>query len=143
MKAKIEDERSSIMADNGGTTRSFILGLLAGGAIGAILALLYAPKSGRELRADIKARADELMDDAEQLAEAVRTKLPEISSEAKKRSAQVISEAQSQASSLLEDADRVLSTVKQRAGAVVEEGVKIKEAVKAGVEVFKQERQRS
>lgn len=131
------------MADNSGMTKGFFLGLLTGGAIGAILALLYAPKSGRELRRDIKARTDEFMEDAEEALESARRKLPEITTEAKKRSAQVISEAQSQASSLLEDADRVLSGVKQRAASVVEEGIKIKEAVKAGVETFKQERERS
>jgi gas vesicle protein len=131
------------MADNSGVTKGFVLGLLAGGAIGAILALLYAPKSGRELRADIKARTDEFMESAEEALDNARTKLPEITTEAKKRSAQVISEAQLQASSLLEDADRVLSGVKQRASSVVEEGKKITDAVKAGVETFKQERQRS
>lgn len=131
------------MADHNGTTRGFILGLLAGGAIGAILALLYAPKSGRELRADIKSRADELLENAEDVIENARTKLPEISSEAKKRSARVVSEAQSQANELLQDAERVLSGVKQRANSVVEEGAKLKEAVKAGVEVFKHERERS
>ena len=44
------------MAENNGTSKVFFMGLLAGGAIGALLALLYAPKSGKELRADIKAK---------------------------------------------------------------------------------------
>ncbi|MER3522511.1 MAG: hypothetical protein C4326_00205 [Ignavibacteria bacterium] len=128
------------MAENNGTTRGFILGLLAGGAI---VALLYASKSGRELRADIKSRADELLENAEGVIESAQRKLPEISSEAKKRSAKVVSEVQSQASEVLQDAERVLSGVKQRASSVVEEGAKLKEAVKAGVETFKQERERS
>jgi gas vesicle protein len=131
------------MADNNGTTKGFIFGLLAGGAIGAILALLYAPKSGRELRADIKSKTDELMGSAEEVFESVKGKLPEVSMEAKKRSQQIISDAKTKADSLLQDADRVLNNVKQRSSSIVEEGIKVKEAVKAGMDAFKQERDRS
>src|SRR5438128_8614145 len=42
------------MAENGGLSAAEKLTfLLIGGGIGAILALLFAPKSGRELRGDI------------------------------------------------------------------------------------------
>ncbi len=46
------------MAENNGMVKGLVIGLLAGGAIGAIVALLYAPKSGKELRADIREKAD-------------------------------------------------------------------------------------
>ncbi len=132
------------MADNNnGTTKGFIFGLLAGSAIGAVLALLYAPKSGKELRAGIKAKTDELMSNAEHILDETRAKLPEISSEAKKRSEQVISEVKSQANSLLQDADKVLRSVKHRSGSIVEEGMRVKDAVKAGMDAFKHERNRS
>ena len=36
--------------------------LLLGAAIGAIIALLFAPESGQELRADIRATADKDLD---------------------------------------------------------------------------------
>lgn len=39
------------MADN--TGRDFLVGTIIGAAVGASLALLFAPKSGRELREDI------------------------------------------------------------------------------------------
>ena len=39
---------------------SFLTGLLAGAAIGGIIALLYAPKSGRETREQIKNKFSEL-----------------------------------------------------------------------------------
>jgi len=42
-------------------SKGLLIGFLAGGAIGAIIALLYAPKSGKELRKDIKDKADEYM----------------------------------------------------------------------------------
>ena len=46
--------------------KGLMIGVLAGGAVGALVALLYAPKSGRELRADIKEKADGLMEGAEE-----------------------------------------------------------------------------
>jgi gas vesicle protein len=124
---------------NDGTTKGFIFGLLAGSAIGAVLALLYAPKSGRELRSDLKAKTDELMDNAETILQDARAKIPDIASEARMRGEQV----KTQASSLIEDADKVLNNVKQRSGSILEEGVRVKDAVKAGMDAFKQERNRS
>jgi len=46
--------------DQGNSTSTIFLSFLAGAAVGAGLALLYAPKTGRELRAKI----GELTDDA-------------------------------------------------------------------------------
>lgn len=131
------------MANNSDGTKSFIFGLLAGSAIGAILALLYAPKSGKELRADIKAKTDELMDSADTALREVRAKLPDISTEARKRGEQIISDVKSQATSLLEDADKVLNTARQRSGSILDEGVRLKDAVKSGIDAYKQERNRS
>ena len=132
------------MAENGnGTTKGFVYGLLAGSAIGAVLALLYAPKTGRELRANIKSKTDELINNAEDAIEKARGKLPEISTEARKRSEQIISDAKNKADSLLQDADRVLNNVKQRSTAILEESIKVKEAVKAGMDAYKQERNRT
>jgi gas vesicle protein len=39
---------------------SFLTGLLTGAAIGGIIALLYAPKSGKETRDQIKSKFDDL-----------------------------------------------------------------------------------
>jgi len=39
---------------------SFITGLLAGAAIGGILALLYAPRSGKETREQLRNKLDDL-----------------------------------------------------------------------------------
>lgn len=39
--------------------KSLIFGILAGGAIGAAASVLFAPKSGNELRKDIVAKSGE------------------------------------------------------------------------------------
>lgn len=46
---------------------SFLTGLLAGAAIGGIIALLYAPKSGKETRDQIRAKFAELEQELEDL----------------------------------------------------------------------------
>ncbi len=121
------------MTQNNGMGKGLVIGLLAGGAIGAILALLYAPKSGKELRADIREKTDDLVGSAEEYLHAAKSKAGEIVSEAKRRSDQLISEAKKKADSLLEDADKVISDARQKVGPIVAEGTKVKEAVKAGV----------
>ena len=131
------------MAHDNRMMKGVVIGLLAGGAIGALLALLYAPKSGKELRADIREKADDLIEGAEGYMDAAKGKAGEIVSEARKRSDQLVSDAKKKANSLLSDADRVLSDVRQKGGAAAEEGSRLKSAVRAGVDAFKEERRKS
>jgi gas vesicle protein len=123
--------------------KGLVIGLMAGGAIGAVLALLYAPKSGRELRADIKERADDFMGNADEYMQNVKTRAGEIVSEAKRRSETLISDAKKKADTLLSDADKIISDARLKAAPIVEEGAKVKNAVKAGLDAFRDERKRS
>ena len=43
----------------------FWRGLIIGGVVGGVIALLLAPKSGQEIRRDIRKKADALKDEAE------------------------------------------------------------------------------
>ncbi len=101
-----EEERSA--------AKSFFLGVLTGGAVGAIIALLYAPKPGKELRADIKNKAGELIDEAEEYIEKAKEKAGDIIHEGKKRSEHLISDAKKQAASLLADAEKILAEAKEK-----------------------------
>ncbi len=99
-----------------GMKKGFLIGFLAGGVIGAVIALLYAPKPGKELRADLKNRAGEVMDNAEEYVSAAKNKAVEIINEGKKKSETLISEAKKRAESLLGDAEKILTEVKSRGG---------------------------
>jgi gas vesicle protein len=129
--------------ENRGMGKGLLIGLLAGGAIGAFLALLYAPKSGKELRAQLKTQGGDLLDEAEEQLAKAKTKAVDIINEGKKKSDQLITEAKRRAESLLDDAEKIMSDAKEKAGTVAEQSAKLKTAVKAGVEAFKEERSRS
>ncbi len=136
------------MSEERGLAKGLFIGLLAGGAVGGILALLYAPKSGKELRADIRQKKDELMDDADEYLDIAKHKAQDIINEGKKRSEQLISDAKKKAGSLLDDANQILNVAKEKTTnsydqakeKIADESAKIKDAIKAGVDAYKEER---
>jgi gas vesicle protein len=129
--------------NNNGMMKGLVIGLLAGTAIGSVIALLYAPKSGRELRGDLKEKADEFVGDAEAFTKSAREKSGQLISDARRRSEELIADAKVKANSLLSDADNAMKGAREKAGAMIDEGSRVKSAVKAGVEAFKEERNRS
>ncbi|MCR8643835.1 YtxH domain-containing protein [Paenibacillus sp. N1-5-1-14] len=58
--------------------KDWVIGSLVGGAVGAVTALLLAPKSGRELRADIADGYDTVSEKTKEIAVAVGDKTQEI-----------------------------------------------------------------
>lgn len=61
------------MSDNI-NSKDFIIGTLIGGIVGAGLALVFAPKSGRELRQDINKGASQMVDKASDWKEIAQEK---------------------------------------------------------------------
>jgi gas vesicle protein len=135
------------MARDNGLGKGLLIGFLTGSAIGAIIALLYAPKSGKELRGDIKEKTDEFIDDAQDYLANAKQKATEIINEGKKKSEKLVIEAKSKVESLLHDAEKVLADAKSKAGDYVtsgketisKESEKLKGAFKAGVDAYKSE----
>lgn len=56
---------------------SFLVGLLAGAAVGAVLALLFAPMSGQELRAEAQAQTGKVIKDVRDAVAEERKRLEE------------------------------------------------------------------
>ncbi len=125
--------------------KGLLIGFLAGGAVGAVLALLYAPKSGKELRSDIKNKADGYLDDAEKYIAEAKDKAKDLINEGKKRSEKLISDARTKSEELLKDAEKIFGEAKTKAGSVISsgkesiesEGGRLKDAVRAGVDAYK------
>ena len=59
--------------DNGDFWKGVAIGALAGGVIGASIALLYAPKSGAETRAALKEKLRDIKGKASEFGECVTT----------------------------------------------------------------------
>ncbi len=87
-------ERDRNANSGGGLAKGLMIGLLAGGVLGAGIALLYAPKPGRKLRADLKDKADSLLEDGEEYMMAVQEKAAEIVDDAKKGLSQLFGDTE-------------------------------------------------
>jgi len=125
--------------EKNGMAKGLIIGFLAGGVIGALIALLYAPKPGKELRSDIKKKATDLAEDASEYLQAAKSRGKDLINQGKSRSEQLVSEAKEKAEHILDDANKVLTGIRDRTGA---ESGKIKTAFKAGVDAYKNEKSR-
>lgn len=134
------------MSKESNLSKGLLIGFLTGGIVGAALALLYAPKSGKELRKDIKDRADEWMDETEKFLETAKVKAENALNEGKKKGEQLIADAKVKADDILKDAEKIFSQVKDKAGDAVAQGKetltseagRVKSAVKAGVDAYKE-----
>ncbi|HUN64583.1 MAG TPA: YtxH domain-containing protein [Bacteroidota bacterium] len=125
--------------EQNGMTKGLLIGFLAGGVVGVLAALLYAPKSGKELRADIKRKASDIAESATDYIQGARTKGSDMINEGKERSDQLIADAKEKAEHILGNAEKVLSGIRQRAG---EEPGKVKSAFRAGMDAYRSEKDR-
>ncbi len=123
--------------DNRGMAKGLFIGFLAGSVVGAIAALLYAPKSGKDLRSDIRKKANEFAEDASDYVKSARSKAADLVNQGKNRSDQLVSDAKQKAEHILDDAEKVLSGIRERAG--TEQG-KLKAAFRTGMDAYKSER---
>jgi gas vesicle protein len=134
------------MAQENNFGKGLLLGLLTGGAIGAAFALLYAPKSGKELREEIKSKSDDYIDDAEKYLAEAKDKAINLINDGKKKSEQLIKEAKIKSEKLMKDAEKVMHDAKQKTGDYLKTGKEtaeqkrdqIKTAIKAGVDAYKE-----
>ena len=134
------------MAQDDHFGKGVIIGFLAGGALGAALALLYAPKTGRELREEIKLKKDDYLDEAEKYLAEAKDKAIDLINDGKKRSEKLIKDAKIKSDELLKDAEKILTDARSKTGDMVKSGKEkvdekssqIKSAVKAGVDAYKE-----
>ena len=95
------------------------LSFLLGGVVGSAIALLYAPKSGKQLRNDISRTTNELYE------------------EGKKKTYDSWNDAKEKAENILDGANDVLSTNVEK---IVRKTENLREALKSGVNAYNDER---
>lgn len=133
--------------NTGAFTRGLAFGALLGGVVGAVTALLLAPKSGAELRKDIADKSSEVYGKA---SDYINTAGPQVSSavastvnEGRQRAQSIIDSAKKQAEDLLTSAESVLQDARTKAvtatDAVGDKITNVKDAAKAGADAFREE----
>jgi gas vesicle protein len=135
--------------EENGLGKGLLIGFLTGAAVGSIIALLYAPKSGKELRADIKTKSQEIMDDAEGYLANAKDKATQLINEGKKKSERLVAETKEKVDSLLDEAERILVEAKDKTGNIAnvgkdkieKESERLKSALKAGMDAYKSEKE--
>ncbi len=125
---------------------AFLTGAIIGGAIGALAALVLAPKSGRELRRDIADRSTELYDKAQEFfqRDELGNELPPVAmNEGRARAERIIQTARDHAETLLSNAEQVLRDARLKAVNAkenVQDNInRVRDAARASVDVFKME----
>src|SRR3990172_12972351 len=93
------------MADNDSDLGAFFAGFVIGGLVGAAAALILAPQSGEETRAQLRQRGIELRDQAYETAEEARKRAEEAAVQARTRAEQLAAEARTRAEELQQRED--------------------------------------
>jgi gas vesicle protein len=133
--------------ENSNYTKGLVVGALIGGAVGAVVALLFAPKSGVELRREIAETSSDVYNKAydyfSKVEDNVGTMVGNTVNEGKLRAEKIVNSAKRQAENLISNAENVLQEAKNKAynlkDNVQEKIGNIRDAAKAGAEAFKTE----
>ena len=115
------------MSSINNNVKGFLIGFLAGGAAGAIVTLLTTPKSGKELRGDIKQKSDEYFEDADKYFTKTKNKAGEMIHEGKRKYAMIMNDIKSKPEEILKDAERAYNDAKIKAKDVLHFGKDKKE----------------
>lgn len=129
------------------SVKGFLIGFLAGGTIGAIVALLTAPKSGKELRGEIKQKSGEYLDEADKYFTEKKNQAGKMFNEGKRKFTTIVNDVKSKPGEILTDAERVYNDTKVKTKELLNSGKekieteadRLKSSVEAGMETYKKE----
>jgi gas vesicle protein len=96
-----------------GTKINFFKGLLIGSAVGALAGILFAPKSGKELRSDIKNKGNKIIKDGQELYADASTKAKEIFVEVRDKAKELKKEAEDAGEKMSDEVHEKMGQVKK------------------------------
>jgi gas vesicle protein len=131
-----------------GLSKGLVVGIFAGAAFGAILTLLYAPKSGKKLRGDIKTRTRDLTEDAENYLLNAKKKAFQLFDDVKKKSESLVTDSEAGLESIMDESEQLLNDAKSIVdnsvhvgkGKLKKERERFKLAMKAGINAYQDEK---
>ena len=115
-------------------------GLVIGGLIGAAIGILFAPKSGKETREDIAVKADELLVKAKEEYEktALKSKAAYEAAVARLKEAEIVAKEK------VDEIEVKVGELAHQGTAAISEGkARLKKALDAGVEAYREEKTKS
>lgn len=117
---------------------------LVGAGIGAVLALLFAPKSGEELRSDIADATRKGIDKSKEAAQQLGTKAGEIYDSARETAGDYYEATRERAAELYDTASaKAGDVVAKTKGAVASQAGSISAAVEAGKKAYVEEKRKT
>jgi len=118
--------------------------LLIGGGIGAVIALLFAPKSGQELRGDLADATRKGIDKSRETAQQLGERAGEYYESTRERAGELYSQAASKASDVYSQASEKVSDVAQTARATAARQTStVAAALDAGKKAYQEEKRKT
>ena|SRR5699024_9349608 len=91
-------------------TINYTFGFLSGAVVGSVVALLYAPENGRNIRDTLSYRLNNYIDDANHLINRLSYENG-MTSDAKKKSDEVVEDAKKRAENLIDEVEDLLDSI--------------------------------
>jgi gas vesicle protein len=130
--------------DSGDNVSTRLTYLLIGGGIGAIIALLFAPKSGQELRGDLADATRKGIDKSREAAQQLGDRAGEYYEATRERAAEYYSQAAGKASDLYSQAAEKVGEVAQTAReAAARQTGTVSAAIEAGKKAYQEEKRKT
>ena len=118
--------------------------LLIGGGIGAVLALLFAPKSGQELRGDIADATRKGIDKSREAAQQIGDRAGEYYEQTRERAGELYSQASEKAAGLYSQAAEKVGEVAQTArDTATRQTSTVAAAIDAGKKAYQDEKRKT
>jgi gas vesicle protein len=130
--------------DSGDSVSTRLTYLLIGGGIGAVIALLFAPKSGQELRGDIADATRKGIDKSREAAQQVGERAGEYYDATRERATELYSQASEKASDLYTQASSKVGEVAQTARETASRQTStVSAAIDAGKKAYQEEKRKT
>jgi gas vesicle protein len=130
--------------DSGDSVSTRLTYLLIGGGIGAVLALLFAPKSGQELRGDIADATRKGIDKSREAAQQLGDRAGEYYEATRERAGQYYTQAAGKASELYSQAAEKVGEVAQTAReTAARQTSTVAAAFEAGKQAYQEEKRKT
>ena len=130
--------------DSGDSVSTRLTYLLIGGGIGAVIALLFAPKSGQELRGDLADATRKGIDKSRETAQQIGERAGEYYESTRERAGELYSQAASRASDVYTQASEKVGEVAQTArAAATRQTSTVAAAIDAGKKAYQEEKRKT